>query len=81
MALFQIWRDHSGVSCLTEKAAFELKERGLLAQSAILLHQFHAENMLQSNLEYYKYMGFGKYYPMLDKRGKIRSFYFDPIDD
>ncbi|MFA6049955.1 MAG: hypothetical protein WC761_02040 [Candidatus Paceibacterota bacterium] len=81
MALFQIWRDHSGVSCVTEKAALDLKERGLISHSAILLHQFHAENMLQSGRLYYKYMGYGEYRPMLDKRGKIQSFYFDPIDD
>ena len=60
--------------CLTDRSATLISEKGAkdqpwLIRDSVLLHTFDAVSTNDAGRQYYGFLGFGEYKPMLDKDG------------
>lgn len=80
MAIFQIWRDNSGITCAEIHTCLMHFARGLIENNAELLHTFEARTPLEMCKIRNELLEHGEYHPMLNSEGEIEEFYFEEFD-
>lgn len=80
MAVFQIWRDSSGITTSEFHVCLIQLATGLIERNAVLLHTFEAKTPLEMCIVRNKLLKHGEYQPMLSTNGDIEEFYFEEYD-